>query len=91
MLLTMAGSLSFLYLGRFLNGAFASSIALAAYARVGDRAPTKEWRVHRFALLNIAGAGGFLVAGHLRKRPALARNSRRTGFPIPPCVDFFAK
>ncbi len=60
-LFAMAGSLSSLYLGRFLNGAFASSIAPAAYALVGDHAPTKEWRAHRFALLNIAGASGFLV------------------------------
>jgi len=61
MLFAMAGNLSSLYLGRFLNGAFAASIAPAAYALVGDRAPTKEWRAHRFALLNIAGASGFLV------------------------------
>jgi MFS family permease len=59
-LFAMAETLPTLYLGRFLNGAFASAIAPAAYA-VGDRAPTKEWRAHRFALLNIAGASGFLV------------------------------
>lgn len=57
----MADSLSALYFGRFLNGAFASSISPAAYALIGDHAPTKEWRAHRFALLNIAGASGFLV------------------------------
>lgn len=56
-----AGSLPSLYFGRFLNGAFASSISPAAYALIGDHAPTKEWRAHRFALLNIAGASGFLV------------------------------
>ena len=60
-LFAMAGSLPLLYLGRFLNGMFAASIAPAAYALVGDHAPKKEWRAHRFALLNIAGASGFLV------------------------------
>ncbi|WP_168879370.1 MFS transporter [Rhizobium sp. P28RR-XV] len=60
-LFAVAGSLPQLYLGRFLNGMFASAIAPAAYALVGDHASTKEWRAHRFALLNIAGASGFLV------------------------------
>jgi len=32
-----------------------------AHALVGDHAPTREWRAHRFALLNIAGSAGFLV------------------------------
>ena len=61
LLFALAASLSSLYLGRFLNGAFAASISPAAYALVGDLAPSKEWRAHRFALLNIAGASGFLV------------------------------
>ncbi len=47
--------------GRFLNGAFASSISPVAYVLIGDHAPTKEWRAHRFALLNIAEASGVLA------------------------------
>lgn len=50
-----------LYLGRFLDGVFAAAIAPAAYALVGDHAPTREWRAHRFALINIAGTAGFFV------------------------------
>ena len=60
-LFALADSLPRLYLGRLLNGLFASAITPAAYALVGDHAPSKEWRAHRFALLNIAGASGFLV------------------------------
>jgi MFS family permease len=60
-LFALAESLPLLYLGRVLNGLFASAIAPAAYALVGDHAPSKEWRAHRFALLNIAGVSGFLV------------------------------
>lgn len=60
-LFALADSMSLLYLGRLLNGLFASAITPAAYALLGDRAPSKEWRAHRFALLNISGAFGFLV------------------------------
>lgn len=60
-LFALANSLPLLYLVRILNGLFASAITPAAYALIGDYAPTKEWRAHRFALLNIAGASGFLV------------------------------
>ncbi len=60
-LFALADSLTLLYLGRLLNGLFASAIAPAAYALIGDHALSKEWRAHRFALLNIAGASGFLV------------------------------
>lgn len=60
-LFALADGLPLLYLGRFLNGLFAASIVPAAYALVGDYARTKEWRARRFALLNIAGAIGFLV------------------------------
>ncbi len=54
-------SLPLVYLGRFLDGVFAAAIAPAAYALVGDHAPSKEWRAHRFALINIAGTAGFFV------------------------------
>lgn len=60
-LFALADGLPLLYLGRFLNGLFSASIVPAAYALVGDYARTKEWRARRFALLNIAGAFGFLV------------------------------
>ncbi len=73
-----AETLPLLYLGRFLNGLFASSIAPAAYALVGDHAPTKEWRAHRFALLNMSGAAGFLVGPMLG---GLAVLGTRTLFP----------
>lgn len=54
-------SLPLLYLGRFLDGMFAAAIAPVAYALVGDHAPSKEWRAHRFALVNVAGTAGFFV------------------------------
>ncbi len=60
-LFALVESLPLLYLGRFLDGVFAAAIAPAAYALVGDHAPSKEWRAHRFALINIAGTAGFFV------------------------------
>jgi MFS family permease len=60
-LFTVANTLLLLYLGRFLGGLFAAAITPVAYALVGDHAPSKEWRAHRFALINIAGTAGFLV------------------------------
>jgi len=60
-LFSLADGLPLLYVGRVINGLFASAITPAAYALIGDYSPSKEWRAHRFALLNIAGASGFLV------------------------------
>ena len=60
-LLAFINSLVLLYVGRFLNGLFASALAPAAYALVGDHSPSKEWRARRFAMLNSAAAIGFLV------------------------------
>ncbi|MBD3847437.1 MFS transporter [Bosea sp. SSUT16] len=54
-------SLPLLYLGRFLAGLFAAAITPVAYALIGDYAPSKEWRAHRFALINIAGTAGFFI------------------------------
>ncbi len=54
-------SLPLLYLGRFLGGLFAAAITPVAYALIGDYAPSKEWRAHRFALINIAGTAGFFI------------------------------
>lgn len=73
-------SVPLLYLGRFFDGLFAAAIAPAAYALIGDHAPSKEWRAHRFALINIAGMLGFfigpilggLVLGAFREPPTEA-------------------
>ena len=73
-------SVPLLYLGRFFDGLFAAAIVPAAYALVGDHAPSKEWRAHRFALINIAGMLGFfigpilggLVLGAFREPPTEA-------------------
>ncbi len=54
-------SLPLLYLGRFLAGLFAAAITPVAYALIGDHAPSKEWRAHRFALINISGTAGFFI------------------------------
>ncbi len=54
-------SLPLLYLGRFLAGLFAAAITPVAYALIGDYAPSKEWRAHRFATINIAGTAGFFI------------------------------
>ena len=59
-LFAFADNLLFLYFGRLLNGLFAAAITPAAYALIGDHALSKEWRAHRYALINIAGAFGFL-------------------------------
>ena len=60
-LFAVAESLPLLYLSRLLSGSFASAVAPVVYAHVADHAPTKEWRAHHFALLNIAGTAGFFV------------------------------
>jgi MFS family permease len=60
-LFSFAESLPLLYLDRFLGGVFAAAITPVAYALVGDYAPSKEWRAHRFALINVAGTAGFFV------------------------------
>ena len=79
-------SLPLLYLGRFLDGIFAAAIAPAAYALVGDHAPSKEWRAYRFTLLNVAATAGFFVG------PLLGGLVLRAGRELPPGVgdEFFA-
>jgi DHA1 family multidrug resistance protein-like MFS transporter len=79
-------SLPLLYLGRFLDGLFAAAIAPAAYALVGDHAPSKEWRAYRFTLLNVAATAGFFVG------PLLAGLVLRASRELTPGVDdeFFA-
>ncbi|KAB2943708.1 MAG: MFS transporter [Hyphomicrobium sp.] len=54
-------SIPLVYLGRFFDGVFAAAIVPAAYALIGDHAPSKEWRAHRFALIGVAGMLGFFV------------------------------
>ncbi len=58
-LFSVTGSLPLLYIVRFIAGLFAAAITPVAYALIGDHAPSKEWRAHRFALINIAGTAGF--------------------------------
>lgn len=60
-LFALTGRLPLLYLSRSLSGLFAAAIVPVAYALVGDHAPSKEWRAHRFALINIVGTAGFFV------------------------------
>ncbi|WP_254606656.1 MFS transporter [Burkholderia contaminans] len=83
-LFAAVNSLPFLYLERALGGMFSSAIAPAAYALVGDYAPSKEWRARRFAMLNVAAATGFLVGpmlGSLTMRIAHA-DLPRVGEPL---------
>jgi MFS family permease len=58
---TIFESLHLLYLGRFLDGLFASGVTPAAQALVGERAPSEEWRARRLAWLAMAAVAGFLV------------------------------
>lgn len=58
-LFSVIGNLPLLYIIRFLAGLFAAAITPVAYALIGDHAPSKEWRAHRFALINISGTAGF--------------------------------
>jgi MFS family permease len=60
-LFALVERLPLLYLGRFLDGVFAAAIAPAAYALIGDHAPSKEWRARRFAMINLASTVGFFV------------------------------
>lgn len=53
--------LTALYAGRFLSGAFAAAVLPASQALLADVSPDDSWRARRFAWLNIAGIGGFLV------------------------------
>ena len=50
-----------LYAGRFLSGAFAAAVLPASQALLADTSPDDGWRARRFAWLNIAGIGGFLL------------------------------
>ncbi|KWF26709.1 MFS transporter [Burkholderia diffusa] len=90
-LFAAVNSLPFLYLERALGGLFASSVAPAVYALVGDYAPSDDWRARRYAMLNIAGATGFLVGpmlGSLTMHIAHA-DTPRIGEPLacwPPFV-----
>lgn len=87
-LLTLIESLPLIYIGRFLGGLFAAAMTPVAYAMVGDFAPSKEWRAHRFALINIAGTAGFFVGPllgglALRAAGALSAGPPERGFSVP--------
>lgn len=84
-LFVIADSLVLLYVSRFLSGLFAAAITPVAYALVGDHAPSREWRAHRFALINIAGTAGFFVGpllGGLSVRAAGAIFNAPTEGPL---------
>jgi MFS transporter, DHA1 family, multidrug resistance protein len=58
---TIFDDLYLLYLGRFIDGLFASAVLPTAQAFIGDHAPTNEWRARRLAWLYMAAVVGFLV------------------------------
>jgi MFS family permease len=60
-LFALFDSLALLYLGRFLNGAFAAAVAPAIYALVGDQIQSKQMRAYRLTLLNVAATAGFFI------------------------------
>lgn len=76
-----ADSLFWLYVGRFLDGAFASAVAPASMALVADVAPTKEWRARRFAWIGMAVTAGFFIGPMLSG--AVVRVGLRSGGPAP--------
>jgi len=81
-----AESLFRLYVGRFLDGAFASAVAPASMAFVADVAPSKEWRARRFAWIGMAITAGFFIGPILSS--AVARVGLRGGIPAPvPSVE----
>ena len=81
-----ADSLFRLYVGRFLDGAFASAVAPASMAFVADVAPSKEWRARRFAWIGMAITAGFFIGPILSS--AVARVGLRGGIPAPvPSVE----
>lgn len=80
-------SLPLLYFGRFLDGVFAAAITPAAYAMIGDHAPSREWRARRFALINIAGTVGFfvgpLLGGLVLRSTTLVTGAHEGAFSAP--------
>ena len=60
-LFSLVESFPLLYLGRLLDGLFAAAITPAAYALVGDRAQSMEWRAQRFVLISVTGTAGIFV------------------------------
>ncbi len=77
-----ADSLFWLYIGRFLEGVFASAVAPASMALVADVAPSKEWRARRFAWIGMAITAGFFIG------PMLSSGVARAGPPAPvPSVE----
>ncbi len=81
-----ADSLLWLYVGRFLDGAFASAVVPSSMALIADVAPNKEWRARRFAWIGMAITGGFFIAPVLSG--AVARIGLRGDTPTPiPSVE----
>jgi MFS family permease len=58
---SLAGSLTTIYLQRFVSGLFAAAITPVASATIGDWASTDEGRGRRLALVSMASIAGFLL------------------------------
>jgi len=58
---SLAGSLTTIYLQRFLSGLFAAAITPIASATIGDLASTDEGRGRRLAFVSMASIAGFLL------------------------------
>ena len=60
-----------LYLGRFLDGFFASAVTPVALARIGARTPDGARRARRLKRLSVAAVGGFLAGPMVGRRAGL--------------------
>ena len=58
---SLAGSLTTIYLQRFVSGLFAAAITPVASATIGDWASTDEGRGRRLAFVSMASIAGFLL------------------------------
>lgn len=78
-----ADSLLWLYVGRFLDGVFASAVVPSSMALVADVAPSKEWRARRFAWIGMAITAGFFIAPVLSGAVARIGLREETPTPVP--------
>ena len=61
MVFSFVESLTAVYVGRFLSGAFAAAVTPIAAATIGDFAATSQMRARRLAFVSMAGIAGFLL------------------------------
>ena len=78
-----ADSLLWLYVGRFLDGVFASAVVPSSMALIADVAPSKEWRARRFAWIGMAITAGFFIAPVLSGAVARIGLREETPTPVP--------